>query len=225
MAPVKRIVAHHWFVRVDGEESFLRSKCRELSMWPDLVHCHGVYHAGAKAKENPHTHIILTLTESLQKQSFDIRIKKLFETKERNDYSTKEWDGLTDQPGCGSYLYHEGDDSPVLCNKGFNDVQIAEFKKQNESIQKVVKKNKERANTKLVDFALSEFADRQWSSSDEFKYEIFYYMLKRCKEGLNYYPKSDFMLKSFVEEVHLKLCPEINFEGFAQRKFNSLFRL
>lgn len=219
-----RVVSNHWWVRADGiSEDFLRSKCRELSLWPDLVVCHGIYHAG-NAKENPHTHIILTLTESLQKQSFDVRIKKLFEVKQRNDYSTTPWDGITDRPGCGSYLYHEGDDSPVMCSKGFSDFQISEFKKQNQESQKVKEKNKLKANTKLVDFALAEFADHTWSGSDDFKFDIYFYMLKRCKEGLNYYP-NEYKLKGFVDEVHLKLCPQINFEGFARQKFNSLWRI
>jgi len=225
-AATPRVVSDKWFVRVYGQEDFLRQKCRELQGWIDLSICHGVFHAGASTKENPHCHIIVSLTTTLQKQSFDIRIKGLFNVKGA-DYSTKVWDGrydLESGEGAGSYLYHEGDDSPVLCSKGLTDLHIQQFKTVNAAVQVVVKKNKLKANTKLVDFALEEFRDQHWSGSNEFKLDIYKYMMRRCKDGLNHLP-SDFQIKSYVEEVHLKLCPGHNFDGLIEQKFNSLWRL
>lgn len=216
-----RVVSDCWFVRVDGVESFLRQKCGELSRWIDVSICHGVYHAGA-SKENPHTHIIIKLLGSLQKQSFDIRIKKLFEVEKRSQYSTKLWDGNYGE-GAGSYLYHESNDSPVLCSKGLTELHIQQFKDANASVQKVVALNKAKANTKLIDFAMEEFQNASWNNYDMEK-DIFMYMLKRCKDGLNYYP-GDGLLKRYVQEVHLKLCPDQNFEGYAESAYNRIWRL
>jgi len=209
-------------VRVDGTEQFLRQKCGELSSWIDVQVCHGIYHAGT-SKENPHVHIIIQLLAVLQKQSFDIRIKKLFDVKERNDYSTKAWDGNYGE-GAGSYMYHESDDSPVLCSKGLTELHIQQFKEANKSVQRVMALNNEKANNKLVDCALAEFSNHSWSASDEFKFDIYWFMFKRCKEGLNYWP-NEFQFKKYVEEVHVKLCPSQNLEGFARQKFNSMFRI
>jgi len=216
---VERVVSDKWFVRVDGPESFLRQKCEELSRWIDTQSCHGVYHAGASKKENPHTHIIMTMLSTLQKQSFDIRIKKLFEVDNRNGYSTKAWDGNLGE-GAGSYLYHESDDSPVLCNKGFTELHIVEFKRANASVQRVVALNKEKANTKLIDLAMEEFKDSEWSYALE--EDIFNYMLYRIKNGDNYHP-GDFRLKTFVQEVHLRLLPKSKFQEFAHYRYQKMF--
>lgn len=221
--PTPRVVGDKWFVRIYGQEEFLRQKCRELQGWIDLSICHGVFHAGATSNENPHCHIILSMNTVLQKQSFDIRIKNLFNVKGA-DYSTKLWDGRLDGETAGSYLYHEGDESPVLCSKGLSPDHIAEFKASNASVQRVVAKNKQKANTKLIDFALEEFSNHVWSPCNEFKLDIYKYMLRRIKDGLNYDP-GDFKLKHYVEEVQLKLCPGINFNSFAEQRFNSLFRI
>lgn len=214
-----RVVSDKWFVRVDGRESFLRQKCGELSSWIDVQVCHGVFHAG-KSKENPHVHIIIMMLSTLQKQSFDVRIKKLFEITQRSEYSTKAWDGAYGE-GAGSYLYHEGDDSPVLCSKGLTELHVNGFKEANASVQRVVAINKEKANTKLIDLAMVEFHETEWSYAME--EDIFTYMLNRIKKGDNYHP-GDFRLKTFVQEVHLRLLPQSKFAEFAHYRYNKMFQ-
>lgn len=221
MPPAVRVISDKWFVRADGPESFLRQKCRELQSWIDVLTCHGVYHAGTSKKENPHTHIIMTMSSTLQKQSFDIRIKKLFEVVDRNAYSTKAWDGAMGE-GAGSYLYHESNDSPVLCNKGFDETAIDGFKTANASVQRMVAINNEKANTKLVGLALEEFKDSEWNAGS-LEFEIFKYMLKRTKDGDNYHP-GEWKLKAYVQEVHLRLCPDSRFDDFAYSKYEKIFR-
>jgi len=215
-----RVTSDKWFVRVDGELLFLRQKCGELSQWIDTHSCHGVFHVGATTKENPHAHIIMSMTSVLQKQSFDVRIKKLFEIQSRNAYSTKPWDGRYEGETAGSYLYHEGNDSPVLCNKGFTELHINAFKEANALVQKVVKANKEKANTKLIGKALEAFKNAPFNN--ELECEVFTYMLKECRDGANYYP-GDFQIKKFVQEVCMKLCPGNQFEEYAFQKYRDLF--
>lgn len=221
MAPAVRVVSDKWFVRVDGPETFLRQKCRELQNWIDVQVCHGIYHAGKSVKENPHAHVIMTMTTVLQKQSFDIRIKKLFEIVRGVDYSTKLWDGNYGE-GAGSYLYHEGEDSPVLCSKGITDLQIEEFKKANASVQRMVALNKEKAGNKLVEQALEHFKLDTWTS-ESMEYDIFRFMFKRVSEGTNHHP-GDSRLKMFVQEVHARLCPANRFEDFAYSRYEKMFR-
>jgi len=215
----ERVSGDKWFVRVTGQESFLRQKCRELQGWIDTSTCHGVFHAGASTKENPHVHIIMSMTQVLQKQSFDIRIKKLFEVAGAQ-YSTKLWDGEYGS-GAGSYLYHEGDDSPVLCSKGLTDLHIEGFKEANKQTQRVVALAKEKAETKLVGKAVNEFKHRPFSMDME--EEIFIYMLKLCKDGENHFP-GDFGLKKYTQEAHMKLCPDMDFMDYAERKYREIFR-
>ena len=217
MPPV-RVSGSKWFVRVDGPESFLRTKCRQVAEWIDTTSMLAVYHEGSK-KENPHTHFIIEMSSLLQKQSFDIRIKNTFEVQKGTAYSTKLWDGLYGE-GAGSYLFHEVD-APILSNKGFTDLHINNFKEINAKVQAVVKINNEKANNKLIDKALEKFKDYEWNR--QMKFDIFKYMLECVRDGENYHP-GDFLLVRYVEEVNLKLCPRDKFDQLVSNKFENLFR-
>jgi len=160
------------------------------------------------------------MTSELQKQSFDVRIKKLFETS-GTAYSTTVWDGEYGY-GAGSYLYHEGDDSPVLCSKGITELHVQAFKDANREAQKVIAANKGKANTKLIDKALEQFATEHWSMDME--EDIFNYMLKEVKNGQNYLPNGGlYGLKRFTQEVHLRLCPETQFAQYSHFQYRALF--
>jgi len=221
--PSGRVTSDKWFVRVYGEENFLRQKCREIPGWIDTHLCHGVFHACATNKENPHVHIIISLTNVLQKPSFDLRIKKLFGVAGAQ-YSTKPWDGRYDadgEEGAGSYLYHEGDDSPVLCSKGLTELHINNFKEVNKQVQKTVLKNKQKAEKKLVGKAVAEYKDVPFDDTIEEK--IFIFMLSLCKNGENHYP-GDYGLKKYVQEAVIQLCPDNEFMRFAEHKYRAIFR-
>lgn len=216
--PAVRVSGSKWFVRVDGPESFLRQKCQEVQGWIDTSKILAVYHKGDK-KDNPHTHFILEMLTTLQKQSFDVRIKNTFEVQKGTAYSTKLWDGLYGE-GAGSYLFHE-EDAPILCNKGFTEIDINHFKEINEKVQAVMKINNEKANTKLVGKALEQFHTTPWNR--QLKFDIFKYMMTCIKNGENYHP-GDFLLVRYVEEVNLRLCPTNQFENLVSTKFDNLFR-
>ena len=216
--PAVRVSGSKWFVRVDGPESFLRQKCQEVCGWIDRSKMLAVYHTGER-KENPHVHFIIEMATTLQKQSFDIRIKNTFEVQKGTAYSTKLWDGLYGE-GAASYMFHEAD-APILCNKGFTEIDINHFKEINAKVQAVMKINNEKANTKLIGKAYDKFVFTPWSR--QLKKEIFRYMMECIKNGENYHP-GDFILVRYVEEVNIKLCPSNQFDNLVETKFDNLFR-
>lgn len=207
----------NWFVRSDGSEEFLRQKCGELATWIDVKAVLAVYHVGG-SKENPHCHICVETTSEIQKQSWDLRIKKLFGIEKRSQYSTKLWDGIRDA-GAASYMFHEGE-AKILANKGWNEDDISAAKAHNAAVQKVVALNKERASNKLVDKAIEHFQKEEYPA----RIEILEYMLMECREGNNYYPGT-FMLKKFVEEVQLKLTSKQHFSTFVQSMADQMWRI
>lgn len=219
-AKVARVVSDKWFVRVDGPESFLATKCRELSGWIDADKVFGVYHTG-KTKENPHCHMLIAMTSILQKQSFDVRIKKLFEIDKKTQYSTKVWDGNYGE-GAGSYLYHESDDPPILVNKGFTELHIQGFKDANALVQRVMAQANEKANTKLIEKALAEFSTTSMDNNKILEWEVFKYMLQCIKNGENYHP-GEFNLMKYVAEVVLRLSNAQQFEDYAWTRYQKLF--
>lgn len=210
-----RVVSRQWFVRSDGSEEFLRQKCGELATWIDVKAVLAVYHVGS-SKENPHCHAVIELTSELQKQSFDVRIKKVFGIEKRSQYATKIWDGVRDA-GASSYMFHESD-APILVRKGWSDDDLAQAKASCAAVQKVVAMNKERASTKLVDKAIEHFGKASPSRG-----EILRWMLLECRDGGSYYPGA-FMLKKYVEEVQLKLTDKADFEFFASDLEAQLWR-
>lgn len=199
--------SRYWFVRLDGAEEFLRQKCGELASQMDVKAVLAVYHVG-DSKENPHIHACIELTSEPQKQSFDVRIKKLFGVEKRSQYSTKVWDGIRDA-GAGSYMFHESE-AKIVCRKDWSEDDLESAKKHCAAVQKVVAMNRERASAKLVDRALQQFAGAKPS-----RLEILRYMLTECRDGGAYYPGT-FRLKAFVEEVQLKLTDKNDFRVFVE---------
>lgn len=194
-----------WFVRLDGAKEFLRQKCGELGTWIDVKAVLAVYHVGG-SKENPHCHAVVETTSEIQKQSWDLRIKKLFGIEKRSQYATKVWDGIRDA-GASSYMFHE-EHCEVLCRKGWTDDELFAAKESCKAVQKVVAVNQQRASTKLVDKALEHFG-----KSNPSRREILKFMLLECRDGNSYYPGT-FMLKRYVEEVELKLTGKDDFDSY-----------
>lgn len=211
----KSIKGSNWFVRLDGPEEFLRQKCGELATWIDVKAVLAVYHMGG-SKENPHCHAVVETSSEIQKQSWDIRIKKLFNVEKRSQYSTKLWDGARDA-GASSYMFHESE-AKILCNKGWSDAELQSAKVACDAVQKVVAMNKERASTKLVDKALEHFANQTPTRT-----EILKYMLLECRDGNSYYPGT-FMLKKYVEEVQLKLTTKADIDTFVWELETQIWR-
>lgn len=216
MVSAKDVKSRLWFVRADGQKSFLKEKCELLARGLDVVRCIAAYHTG-KTGENPHTHICIEIRNEIQKQSFAIRIKNLFEIVKKSQYALDVWDGH-DGKGAMSYLYHE-ENAEILCNKGFTDTQLAAAKEANAAVQAVVAVNQERASNKLVEKALTRFEGEKPDRID-----ILYFMLQAINSGENYHPGS-FMLKKYVEEVQIKLIKtEDELWYYAQTLENNLWR-
>lgn len=219
MVATKSERSKYWFVRVDGPKEFLTSKCVELGSAIDIFAILAAYHTG-KSKENPHCHFVVELKyekdqEGPQKQSFADRIKKVFGITNKNQYSLQKWDGVRGA-GAVSYLFHEEDVS-ILVNKGFTDEDISAAKLANDAVQKVVNVNAERASGKLVQRALEHF------KNGGTRHEILVFMLKEIKEGNSYHPGM-YRLKTFVEEVELKLKSPDELEEYAWDLEKNLWR-
>lgn len=206
-----------WFARVDGNREFLEGKLKELAQQIDVEQCLAYHHLGGK-KDNSHCHFVIRLSGSPQKQSFAVRIKKLFSIDKKSDYALDVWDGVKDT-GAVAYMFHE-ENAIQLVNKGFTEAELEKAKTANEAVQKVVAINKERASTKLVDKAIERFKDETYEVSNV---DILHFMLKEIKDGNSYHPGM-YRLKTFVEEVSLKLTRDEDMWGYAQRIADQLWR-
>lgn len=199
MVATKATRSKHWFVRVDGPEEFLRQKCGDLSRSLDSVAMLAAFHKG-KRGENPHTHFVISLSGEIQKQSFAVRLKKLFDITKSSQYALDVWDANRGK-GAVSYLFHE-EDQKILVNKGFTEQEVMDAKEANAAVQAVVALNKEKASHKLVERALIEFKDvtDMWC----IRTKILKFMVSLCKSGEVYWPGS-FLIKKYVEEVEIQL--------------------
>lgn len=201
-----------WFVRVTLSHASIKEKIPEMMQWLDLEKCIAVYHIGEKT-EKEHAHIALTLVREIQKQSLDVRFKKLFGVKGAF-YSSKEWDR---DPKAIAYMFHEKD-APIACNKGYTDDDITKFKDINDSVQKVVAVNRERAAVKLVDRLVEEFKNRE----DVSEYKLFRYAMDLIRDGSIYHPGM-FLLKKYVEQAYINVSTETAFDSFVDKAYQNLF--
>lgn len=209
---VKSTRSKFWFVRVDGPEEHLKAKCTELSRKIDTVSMLAAYHLGEK-KDNPHCHFVIELSNQPQKQSLAVRLKALFGIEKRSQYSIDVWDGERGAGAC-SYLFHE-DDAKILLNKNFTEHDIDTARIANQSVQRVLAINKEKASGKFVDKAMEYYPDGATSR------ELLSYMLKLCKEGSLYWPGT-FRAKQMIEEVIIKTS--IDHETLVEDFYFKIFR-
>lgn len=201
-----------WFVRITGPHDWLKEKVKVILGWIDTKRILGCLHNGDK-KENPHCHFVIDLSTELQKQSFDTRIKKVFDV-DRGNYSSKVWDG--GDGACG-YMFHESDDS-IFCNKGFSDEDIERFRELNRAHQKVIAVNKEKASHKFIDRAMKEF-----EGTTPHRLELVKYFVKLVHEGEIYYPGM-YRMKQMVEEVRIKMTPVDKVEALGEWFYENMYR-
>lgn len=202
--------AKMWFVRVDGAHEWLVERMKISQGWIDTVRILGCLHVGEK-KDNPHCHFVIELSSELQKQSFDVRIKKVFQGVSGSQYSSKPWDG--GDATC-AYMFHESDDS-VCINKGFSEDDIKRFKALNDATQKVIAVNKAKASGRIVDRVLQEVTP-DWT-----KFQIAKRMLEMIREG-EFYEPGDFVLKRFIEEVYMKSRSKQEFPEYMAERISRL---
>lgn len=201
-----------WFVRVDGPQEHLRTKLHDVLGWIDTCALLGAYHVGDK-KENPHCHFVIEMSTELQKQSFDTRIKKLFDVQNRSQFSSKPWDGAD---GACSYLFHEAE-SVVLVNKGFPDERIQQFKKLNEDVQKVVQINRERGGKRVVEKLLDEF------DSTCTRGTIGRRLLEMIRDG-EMYDNGDYKLRNMIEEIYLKTRTKNQWDAYVSDRLCTVLK-
>lgn len=191
----KKVSSNQWFIRVTAPWDHISSKVKDIREQLDFVGLMIGYHHGEKGGA-PHAHLCLRLSNALQKQSIDVRYKKLFDVKGAQ-YSSKAWDG---DVKAMSYLYHDAS-GRVENYMGLSDQEINNIKELNVEIQKVVKKNKERASNRVVDYVI------QKCKADELepdRMEIGRMILMAVAHG-EFYDPGDFMLERYINEIELKL--------------------
>lgn len=207
-----------WFVRIDGPYEYLYSKCQMLSLQAHKML--SVMHHGEKG-DNPHCHIVIQMTSVLQKQSLDVKLKKIFDVS-GSAYSSKLWDGVIDQEGAGTYLFHE-DDAEILCKKAISDEEVVKLRTLANQINKVIAVNRQKAETKIPGKVIHKWIEQGKPKWDEMY--IVYAICEMARDGSCYLPKGDFQWKAYVEEVKLKMCetPDEFFQ-FQRNTYTRIYR-
>ena len=209
-----------WFVRVNGTQEFLREKSAILSV--QCTRILGCFHLGEKG-ENSHVHFCLSTAKEIQKQYFDESIvKKIFGVAGNKEYSSKVWDGNLDTEGAGTYLFHEGIESPILIQKGISAEVLSELKRLALLVNKVVQANRQKAETKIPQKVIE-----KWIASGKGFWnnqQIVFTICAMARDGECYLPKGDFQWKAYVEEIKMRMCesPE-EFNKFCAETFQRLY--
>ena len=218
-------VSRHWFTQVDGPREFCEQKLKLLGV--ELETAIAVYHTGEKG-DNPHFHMVSTMSKEIQKQSWDVKIKKMFGVS-GSQFSSKVWDANLDSEGAGSYLFHEDpDNAPILLEKNVPAEKIQNLKDIAKVVNKVVAVNREKSSTKIADKVMEKWASStspgkegipQWGN-----HEIVECICRMAKNGECYLPKTDWLWKAYIEEIKLRQVETpAQFDSFVYRTFDRLF--
>lgn len=205
-----------WFFRVTVPHEVAKSEMVKILSWIDLKSILVATHNGSK-NENPHIHAVVELTSTLQKQSFDVRVKQIYGVKGNEYYSSKQWDGCD---GACSYLFHEKD-AEIICNRGYSESDIERFKKLNDDVQKVVAVAKDRASHTHVEKVLEKIklSGAKWNARqifDEFIMRIY---------NREMYDPGDYQLRKYIEEVQVLQCDDdLQLAAYADERFFRLYR-
>lgn len=205
------VKSYCWFVRVTLPHSIIEEKIKLVSGWIDTVKILCLLHKGNKT-EKEHCHFTVQLSSEIQKQSFDVRIKKVFDVK-GSDYSSKPWDG---EPPANTYMFHDSN-YRIVANKGYDDATLANFRVENEKVQKVVEINKSRGPSKIVENVIQNYT----GAPD--KIQIASILLQKIRIGEMYEP-GNYKLNNIIEEIFMKLQPEENWENYCQVRINQILR-
>jgi len=197
----------NWFVRVDGNHEFLKAKFIEMKtsvVWMDKSKVLAFLHTGL-SKENPHAHFVISLSSELQKQSFDVRVRKFFNITKKSEYSSKVWDGGNETI---AYMFHE--ETQPIYNEGFDSLTIETAQEHNKVVQKVISVNKEKSSGRLLDKILDKVG------SDNTLEEIAEVALELIYTGDVYHP-GDFKLKSVISDAYIKTRPKADWDEIKRK--------
>lgn len=215
--PTGNIVSDKWFIRVTLPHQAITSlmAANQVS-FIDHTKWLVVSHIGERT-EKEHVHMLVGLSQPLQKQTVDKRYKRVFGVSGA-DYSSKPWDGDMGA-GAGSYLFHDPT-ATVLHKIGFTDDDIANFERLNADVQKVVAVNKQRASGRCVDRILASIAasNREWT-----RQEIARQILNDIREGVMYEP-GDYVLRRYIEEIYGKQFKGHRWEEYVALRVSNLVR-
>jgi len=222
--------SNSYFCRISYQHAELEGPLNALAAWVDMAKVIVATHKGEKqfvkddkgefVKDdngnkqeiwNEHIHMCVELTTTIQKQSFDVRLKKLFNLAGGNkDFSSKVWDKSLD--AC-SYLFHEPD-AQVVLNRGHTDEDIALYKRMNERVQTIVKQNKEAGANKSINRII------ELVGVDCTHDAILHAIHDDVRAGKMYHP--GFRLVAMVEEVYIKTRSDTSYERFKEVHFANL---
>lgn len=211
MSSSKQQKGTKWFVRVTAPHSHCEAKVKMLCESID-VKCAAIgYHIGAKTKK-PHIHIAVEMLTELQKQSMDVRLKKLFEVKGA-DYSNKPWDGSLKAL---SYLYHDKDGTVVFHKMDLTESQMDEIRRTVDVYADIVHAAKEKASTRIPDKIVEMMGGEQWRI-DQVVRRI--YQGVRNKEWYDPGP----MMDRYVREILLRSSGETDYVDYFTMQFIAKF--
>lgn len=182
-----------WFIRITAPWEHLEAKYKLMREWVDHT-CSAIgYHIGSKTGK-PHCHIVLEMRTELQKQSLDVRTKKLFGVKGA-DYTSKIWDG---NKKAMSYLYHDKA-GKVEINMDLSEEDRNEIQRLVVVYDNIVSTAKAKASYKCVDVVLEAIKEsgRCWTTR-----EIARYIFSGVREGKWHPPGS--MMARYVDEIRIK---------------------
>lgn len=203
----------YWFVRVDAPETFLRDKLKELSNAIDTIKLLALFHLGEK-RDNPHCHFTLQTNVAIQKQSFAVRIKKMFDIVSKSSYAISVWD-MSDS--ANSYMFHESNEV-ILVNKGYTEEDLKRFRAMNAETQKIVEINKKRAPGRCVDKLITLYKQQDYIPE---RADILEQLLEWIRDGEMYEPGS-YQLEKYMEEVYLKTRPASQWRDYVDRRVGAI---
>lgn len=200
--------SRHWAFRVTAPWEFLKQKIPDMRKWIDYKRHAVGYHIGSKSGA-AHAHVVLELKSELQKQSFDVRVKKLFfpdgSEKGNKVYSSKVWDKSLKAV---SYLYHDKSGEVDVEFMNLTDAEVDEVQKLQDLYAEIKEEGKARSSNKIVPAILEEIAasERKWDSRE---------ILHRMNVGIRaetWHSPGDSRMLQYLDDILLRQGTMDDFE-------------
>lgn len=189
-----------WYIRLTAPWTYIEERLPKMKELIWYGGCMVGYHKGDK-QGTPHAHIALKMKQTLQKQSVDTALRRVFGLEGRSVYSSKVWDG--DHKAL-AYLYHDKD-GRVENYMGLSEQEIDDLRRANDIVQVAVKAAKERASHRILDYVIERY-DPYWT-----RIEIAHCILTAVARG-EFHDPGDFMLERYVNEVELRCATKETLE-------------
>lgn len=187
-----------WFIRITAPHTLIRPKVNELKEQIDIKRMAIGFHIGNRTGKE-HIHIALEMLTTLQQQSINKRMRKLFGVSGA-DYSSKIWDG---SHKVLSYLYHDEKGSVEYHKMDLTPAELEEIMKTRDVYKDIVTTAKQKAATRIPERILEEIKESgsPWTMRQ---------IIKRIFIGVNkdeWYPPGS-QMERYVQEILIKQNPE-----------------